>query len=77
MLSQLREMAARSATAIQEHGREIPPEHVMRDYGLGAQIIRDLGLKRITVLTDHPKDLIGMAGYGIEVAGHVPLTGSP
>ncbi|HDS30284.1 MAG TPA: hypothetical protein ENN67_04485 [Firmicutes bacterium] len=40
---------------------------------VSAQIILDLGLKRITVLTDHPTELVGMAGYGIEIAGHIPL----
>jgi len=73
MLAQLRGL--KSGEIIPEEGMEceIPPEHARRDYGLGAQIILDLGLKRITVLTDHPTELVGMAGYGIEIAGHIPL----
>ena len=74
MIEQLKEMRVECVPALaRENGREVPPEHVMRDYGLGAQIIHDLGLSRIRVLTDHPRELVGLAGYGIEIAGHVPL----
>jgi len=78
MIAQLGEMAEAADEALcEENGRELPPEHVKRDYGLGAQIIGDLGLKRIRVLTDHPRELIGLKGYGIEIAGHEPLSGGP
>ncbi len=76
MIGQLKDMAkAREEALEKQNGREIPPEDVKRDYGLGAQIISDLGLKKITVLTDHPKELIGLKGHGIEIAGHAPLFG--
>jgi len=74
MLAQLKEMGESSEEVLEkENGREIPPEDVKRDYGLGAQILHDLGLKKIRVLTDHPMELVGLKGYGIEIAGHEPL----
>lgn len=53
---------------------DVPPDMAFRDYGIGAQIIKDLGLTKIKVVTNHPRAYIGMAGYGIEIAGHVPLS---
>jgi 3,4-dihydroxy 2-butanone 4-phosphate synthase / GTP cyclohydrolase II len=46
----------------------------LRDYGIGAQILLDLGLKRIQLLTNNPKKIVGLEGYGLEVTGRVPLT---
>ncbi len=48
-----------------------PPD--ARDYGIGAQILRAIGLKQIRLLTNNPAKRIGLKGYGIEVAGRVPL----
>ncbi|HEX4520602.1 MAG TPA: 3,4-dihydroxy-2-butanone-4-phosphate synthase [Gaiellaceae bacterium] len=48
----------------------------MDEYGIGAQILADLGLKRIRVLTDHPRPIPGLEGFGLEVAGHAPLATS-
>ncbi len=45
----------------------------LRDYGLGAQILVDLGLRRIRLMTNNPKKIIGLEGYGIEVVERVPL----
>ena len=42
----------------------------LRDYGVGAQILADLGITSIRILTDHPRPLPGLEGYGIEIAGH-------
>ena len=39
----------------------------LRDYGIGAQILVDLGLQRIRILTNNPKKIVGMEGYGLEV----------
>jgi 3,4-dihydroxy 2-butanone 4-phosphate synthase/GTP cyclohydrolase II len=50
------------------------PEGQLRDYGIGAQILLDLGLRRIRLLTDHPRRIVGLEGYGLEVVGHEPLT---
>lgn len=45
----------------------------LRDYGLGAGILKDLGLSRIRVLTNNPRKIVGLAGYGITVGDRVPL----
>jgi 3,4-dihydroxy 2-butanone 4-phosphate synthase/GTP cyclohydrolase II len=47
-----------------------------RDYGVGAQILHELGLRRIMLLTNHPPKVAALEGFELEVAGHVPL-GSP
>lgn len=47
---------------------------LLRDYGIGAQILVDLGLQSIRILTDHPRQIVGLAGYGIEVVGFEPLS---
>jgi 3,4-dihydroxy 2-butanone 4-phosphate synthase/GTP cyclohydrolase II len=47
-----------------------------RDYGVGAQILHDLGLRRILLLTNHPPRVTALEGFELELAGHVPL-GSP
>jgi 3,4-dihydroxy 2-butanone 4-phosphate synthase/GTP cyclohydrolase II len=44
-----------------------------RDYGIGTQILADLGARRIVVLTNNPKKYYGLSGYGIEVVDQVPL----
>lgn len=46
---------------------------VQREIGVGAQIIRDLNLRRIRLLTNRPRPLAGLEGYGIEVLEHVPI----
>lgn len=48
-----------------------------RDYGTGAQILADLGLHRIRLLTNNPRKYAGLAGYGLEIAARVPLTVAP
>ncbi|GAB6281242.1 MAG: hypothetical protein STSR0007_14720 [Thermovirga sp.] len=49
----------------------------LRDYGIGAQILADLGLKRIRLITNNPRKIIGLEGYGLEVVERVPLIISP
>jgi 3,4-dihydroxy 2-butanone 4-phosphate synthase/GTP cyclohydrolase II len=49
----------------------------LREYGLGAQILVDLGLKTIRLLTNNPKKLVGLEGYGLEVVQQVPIKVSP
>jgi 3,4-dihydroxy 2-butanone 4-phosphate synthase/GTP cyclohydrolase II len=46
---------------------------VQRESGIGAQILSDLGLRRIRVLTNHPRKVIALEGYGLEIAEQVPL----
>lgn len=49
----------------------------LRDYGIGAQILADLGLKKIRLLTNNPKKIVGLEGYGLEVVERVPLIVRP
>jgi 3,4-dihydroxy 2-butanone 4-phosphate synthase / GTP cyclohydrolase II len=46
---------------------------IQRESGIGAQILIDLGLRRIRVLTNHPKKVIALEGYGLEIADQVAL----
>ncbi len=46
----------------------------MDEYGIGAQILADLGLRRITLLTDRPRPITGLEGFDLEIVGHEPLT---
>jgi 3,4-dihydroxy 2-butanone 4-phosphate synthase/GTP cyclohydrolase II len=49
----------------------------LRDYGIGAQILLDLGLSSIRLLTNNPKKIVGLDGYGLSVTGQVPLRVEP
>jgi 3,4-dihydroxy 2-butanone 4-phosphate synthase/GTP cyclohydrolase II len=49
----------------------------MRDYGIGAQILYDLGVRRMRVMTNNPKKLVGLKGYGLEITGREPIEIKP
>jgi 3,4-dihydroxy 2-butanone 4-phosphate synthase/GTP cyclohydrolase II len=49
----------------------------LRDYGIGAQILLALGIKKMRLLTNNPKKLIGLQGYGIDVIERVPIQVKP
>ena len=49
----------------------------LRNYGIGAQILLDLGLSAIRVLTNNPKKLVGLEGYGLEIVERVPIVPPP
>ncbi|MDQ6992737.1 MAG: bifunctional 3,4-dihydroxy-2-butanone-4-phosphate synthase/GTP cyclohydrolase II [Mariprofundus sp.] len=49
----------------------------LRDYGIGAQILRDLGLRKLKLLTNNPKKIIALDGYGLEVCDRVQLQSIP
>ncbi|MBK7410789.1 MAG: 3,4-dihydroxy-2-butanone-4-phosphate synthase [Saprospirales bacterium] len=59
-----------------QQGKEIPPvdnkaEMEQRDYGVGAQILRDLGISKLRLLSNNPKRRIGIVGYGLEIVENV------
>jgi 3,4-dihydroxy 2-butanone 4-phosphate synthase/GTP cyclohydrolase II len=65
---------------LQDHGFDtveankrlgFPPD--MRDFGIGAQILRDVGVRKMRLMTNNPKKLIGLEGYGLEIVERVPI----
>jgi 3,4-dihydroxy 2-butanone 4-phosphate synthase/GTP cyclohydrolase II len=52
-----------------------PPD--LRDYGIGAQILADLGLRQLRLLTNNPRKVVGLAGHGLEVVERVPIAVPP
>ena len=48
------------------------PQH-LREFGIGGQILRDLGLSRLRLLTGHPKSLPGIEAFGLEIVEQTPL----
>jgi 3,4-dihydroxy 2-butanone 4-phosphate synthase/GTP cyclohydrolase II len=49
----------------------------LRHYGVGAQILADLGIKKIRLLTNNPKKIVGLEGYGLQVVERVPIQTKP
>jgi 3,4-dihydroxy 2-butanone 4-phosphate synthase/GTP cyclohydrolase II len=49
----------------------------LRDYGIGAQILGDLGLSTIRILTNNPKKIVGLEGYGLSVTAQIPIEAVP
>jgi 3,4-dihydroxy 2-butanone 4-phosphate synthase/GTP cyclohydrolase II len=49
----------------------------LREYGMGAQILADLGLKTIRLLTNNPRKIVGLEGYGLEIVQQVPIKVKP
>lgn len=72
------------AYVLQDHGADtVEANHMlgfpgdMRDYGLGAQVLVDLGLKKIRIMTNNPGKLAGLQGYDLEIVERVPLVCEP
>jgi 3,4-dihydroxy 2-butanone 4-phosphate synthase/GTP cyclohydrolase II len=49
----------------------------LRDYGIGAQILVDLGIRKIRLMTNNPKKIVGLKGYDLEVVERVPIEIEP
>ncbi len=49
----------------------------LRNYGVGAQILAALGVRKMRLITNNPKKIVGLEGYGLEVTGRVPIEIEP
>ena len=74
LVNQLRTYAVMQQRGVTKQEASLETSYgVDRDYGVGAQILHDLGLRRILLLTNHPPKVAALEGFELEVTGNVPL----
>jgi 3,4-dihydroxy 2-butanone 4-phosphate synthase/GTP cyclohydrolase II len=74
LVNQLRTYAVMQERGVTKQEASLETSYGLdRDYGVGAQILHDLGLRRILLLTNHPPKVAALEGFELEVAGNVPL----
>ena len=50
---------------------------ILRDYGIGAQILADLGVQKMRLMTNNPRKVTGLSGHGLEIVERIPLQTTP
>lgn len=73
LASELRNLVRHGPAPPSSSGPSRPHGATLREYGLGAQVLRDLGLREIRLLTNNPRKIAGINGYGLRVVESVPL----
>jgi len=74
LLGMLRAHLKPAATAVESDEERLPPvENALRDFGTGAQILLHLGLNRLRLLTNNPRKIAGLEGYGLKIVERVPM----
>ena len=72
------------AYKLQEHGMDTVEANLhlgfqmdQRDYGIGAQMLRHLGINRLRLMTNNPKKRVGLIGYGLEIVDNIAIEAFP